>query len=113
MADLRVVIAGVGAAGVACGKILLEAGVAEIVGEDRQGAIWEGRENMHFAKQWFAANTNPDRRQGAVSELLAGADVLIGVDVSGLIDTYDTHRMKTATFVCAMAHHDHEPRPTD
>ena len=42
MADLQVVIAGVGAAGVAISKILLEAGVAEIIGVDRKGAIWDG-----------------------------------------------------------------------
>src|SRR3546814_15139457 len=103
MADLRVVIAGVGAAGVACGKILLEAGVAEIVGADRQGAIWEGRENMNFAKQWFAENTNPDRRKGAVGELLAGADVFIGVAGPGITQPTDTQRPTTAPFAFALA----------
>ncbi|HYJ70721.1 MAG TPA: malic enzyme-like NAD(P)-binding protein, partial [Nocardioidaceae bacterium] len=47
MVDLRVVIAGVGAAGVAISKILLEAGVAEIIGVDRKGAIWEGRDDLN------------------------------------------------------------------
>ena len=111
MSDLRVVIAGVGAAGVACGKILLEAGVAEIVGADRQGAIWEGRENMNFAKQWFAENTNPDRRKGAVGELLAGADVFIGVAGPGIIEPTDLDRMQTDPFVFALANPDPEIRP--
>jgi malate dehydrogenase (oxaloacetate-decarboxylating) len=111
MADLRVVIAGVGAAGVACGKILLEAGVAEIVGADRQGAIWEGRENMNPAKQWFAENTNPDRRKGAVGELLAGADVFIGVAGPGIIEPTDLDRMNTDPFVFALANPDPEIRP--
>jgi len=111
MADLRVVIAGVGAAGVACGKILLEAGVAEIVGADRQGAIWEGRENMNPAKQWFAQNTNRDRRKGAVGELLAGADVFIGVAGPGIIEPTDLDRMNAAPFVFALANPDPEIRP--
>ena len=52
--DIRVVIAGIGAAGVAIGKILINAGVGEIVGTDRQGAIFKGRDNLNFAKEWFA-----------------------------------------------------------
>jgi len=111
MSDLRVVIAGVGAAGVACGKILLEAGVAEIVGADRQGAIYEGRENMNFAKQWFAENTNPDRRKGTVGELLAGTDVFIGVAGPGIIEPTDLDRMRTDPFVFALANPDPEIRP--
>jgi malate dehydrogenase (oxaloacetate-decarboxylating) len=111
MSDLRVVIAGVGAAGVACGKILLEAGVAEIVGADRQGAMWEGRENMNFAKQWFAENTNPDRRKGTVGELLAGTDVFIGVAGPGIIEPTDLDRMRTDPFVFALANPDPEIRP--
>jgi len=111
MSDLRVVIAGVGAAGVACGKILIEAGVAEIVGADRQGAIWEGRENMNPAKQWFAENTNPDRRKGTVGELLAGTDVFIGVAGPGIIEPTDLDRMRTDPFVFALANPDPEIRP--
>jgi malate dehydrogenase (oxaloacetate-decarboxylating) len=111
MGDLRVVIAGVGAAGVACGKILLEAGVAEIIGADRQGAIWEGRENMNIAKQWFAEHTNPDRRKGAVGELLAGSDVFIGVAGPGIIEPTDLDRMNTDPFVFALANPDPEIRP--
>jgi malate dehydrogenase (oxaloacetate-decarboxylating) len=65
MVDLNVVIAGVGAAGVAISKMLMEAGVAHVIGTDRQGAIWDGRTDLNPAKQWFAENTNPDRRQGA------------------------------------------------
>ncbi len=111
MSDLRVVIAGVGAAGVACGKILLEAGVAEIIGADRQGAIWEGRENMNPAKQWFAEHTNRDRRKGAVGELLAGGDVFIGVAGPGIIEPTDLDRMNTDPFVFALANPDPEIRP--
>ena len=113
MSDLRVVIAGVGAAGVACGKILLEAGVAEIIGADRQGAIWEGRDDLNPAKQWFAENTNRDRRKGAVGELLAGGDVFIGVSGPGIIQPTDLDRMNTDPFVFALANPDPEIRPEE
>ena len=111
MVDLRVVIAGVGAAGVACGKILLEAGVAEVVGADRQGAIWEGREGLNPAKQWFAENTNPERRTGKLGELLRGADVFIGVSGPGLITADDLRTMADDPIVFALANPDPEIRP--
>ncbi len=79
MIDLNIVIAGVGAAGVAISKMLLEAGVAHVIGTDRQGAIWDGRTELNPAKQWFAENTNPDRRSGSLREVMVGADVFIGV----------------------------------
>ena len=113
MGDLRVVIAGVGAAGVACGKILLEAGVAEVIGADRKGAIWDGREDLNPAKQWFAENTNRDRRKGAVGELLAGADVFIGVSGPGIIEATDLDRMNKDPFVFALANPDPEIRPEE
>ena len=111
VADLRVVIAGVGAAGVACGKILLEAGVAEVIGADRRGAIWDGRGELNTAKQWFAENTNPERRKGAVGELLAGSDVFIGVSGPGIIEPTDLDRMNADPFVFALANPDPEIRP--
>ena len=51
---------GYGAAGVAIAKILLHAGVPHVIGVDRKGAVWEGRDDLNPAKQWFAENTNPE-----------------------------------------------------
>ena len=113
MSSLRVVVAGVGAAGVACSKILLEAGVAEIIGVDRKGAIWEGRDDLNFAKQWFAENTNPDRREGSLSDVLPGADVFIGVSGPGLITASDLRKMAADPIVFAMANPDPEIRPEE
>src|SRR3954451_12733114 len=70
MVDLNVVIAGVGAAGVAISKIIMEAGVPNVIGADRQGAIFDGRSDLNVAKQWFAENTNPDKRTGDLGGLL-------------------------------------------
>jgi malate dehydrogenase (oxaloacetate-decarboxylating) len=113
MADLNVVIAGVGAAGVAISKILLEAGVPHVIGVDRQGAIWEGREDLNPAKQWFAENTNPDKRTGTLSEVLPGADVFIGVSGPRLLDRDDLKSMATDPIVFAMANPDPEIMPAE
>ena len=106
MGSLRVVIAGVGAAGVAISKILLEAGVAEIIGVDRKGAIWEGRDDLNVAKLWFAEHTNPERREGTLAEVLPGADVFIGVSGPGLITASDLRQMAPDPIVFAMANPD-------
>jgi malate dehydrogenase (oxaloacetate-decarboxylating) len=113
MGSLRVVVAGVGAAGVACSKILLEAGVAEIIGVDRKGAIWEGRDDLNVAKQWFAEHTNAERREGTLSDVLPGADVFIGVSGPGLIDASDLRKMAKDPIVFAMANPDPEIRPEE
>ena len=92
MSDLRVVIAGVGAAGVAISKILISAGVGEIIGVDRKGAIWAGRDDLNVAKLWFAENTNPERRE-ARWPVLPGSDVFIGVSGPGLVTAAELRTM--------------------
>jgi malate dehydrogenase (oxaloacetate-decarboxylating) len=111
--DLRVVIAGIGAAGVAIGKILLNAGVGEVIGTDRQGAIYAGRDNLNFAKEWFANNTNSERREGSLSDVLPGADVFIGVSGPNLVTASDLRKMAPRPIVFAMANPDPEIRPED
>jgi malate dehydrogenase (oxaloacetate-decarboxylating) len=111
MADVRVVIAGVGAAGVACAKILLEAGVPHVIGADRKGSIWHGRDDLNSAKQWFAENTNPDRIKGTLPELLPGADVFIGVSGPGLLQAHDLEPMARDAIIFALANPDPEIRP--
>src|SRR5205814_537286 len=68
--ELRVVVSGVGAAGVACSRMLLAAGVRDLVGVDTAGAIYRGRrERMNPAKEQFARDTNPAGRRGALSDV--------------------------------------------
>ena len=65
MEDIKLVVNGIGAAGVACSKIVMAAGVKNIIGCDTTGAIYQGRkENMNWVKDWYARNTNPDEEQG-------------------------------------------------
>ena len=111
MQDLSIVIAGMGAAGVAIGKILINAGVGEIVGCDRIGAIFLGRDSMNPAKQWFAENTNPSRKEGSISDSMRGADVFIGVSGPDLITASDLRLMAPNPIVFAMANPNPEIRP--
>jgi len=109
--DLSVVIAGMGAAGVAIGKILINAGVGEIVGCDRTGAVYEGRGDLNVAKQWFAEHTNPERKLGTIGDVLRGADVFVGVSGPDLITAADVRTMAPKPIVFAMANPNPEIRP--
>jgi malate dehydrogenase (oxaloacetate-decarboxylating) len=109
--DLSVVIAGIGAAGVAIGKILINAGVGEIVGVDRSGSIYSGRSDLNSAKEWFANNTNPSRKMGTISDVMHGADVFVGVSGPDLITAADLRNMAKDPIVFAMANPNPEIRP--
>ena len=110
--QLKVVVSGTGAAGVACTKMLLAAGVREVIGVDRLGSIYSGREPMDDGvKLWYAAHTNPGRIQGKLSDVIEGADVFLGVSAPGLLTESDVARMNPNPIVFALANPDPEIRP--
>ncbi|MDQ1436990.1 MAG: hypothetical protein QOK43_619 [Acidimicrobiaceae bacterium] len=113
MEDLKVVMAGVGAAGVAITKILLQAGVPNVIGVDRKGAIYEGRADLDASKQWFAEHTNPEARRGSLHEVMPGADVFVGVSGPGLLLRDDLRVMHSDPIVFALANPDPEITPED
>jgi malate dehydrogenase (oxaloacetate-decarboxylating) len=114
MADIKIVVNGVGAAGVACSKIVMAAGAKNLIGCDRSGAIYRGRsENMNWVKDWYAQNTNPDNEQGTVHEVIAGADVFFGLSEPGLITVADLQRMAAGPIVFAMANPTPEIMPEE
>jgi malate dehydrogenase (oxaloacetate-decarboxylating) len=114
MSDVKVVVNGVGAAGVACTKIIMAAGVKNIVGCDQTGALYRGRrEHMNWMKDWYAQNTNPNEEQGTVHEVIKGADVFFGLSVPGVIDAEDVQRMAEKPIVFAMANPVPEIMPED
>ncbi|WP_448615811.1 NAD(P)-dependent malic enzyme [Modestobacter sp. URMC 112] len=78
-ADLRVVIAGAGAAGVATAKILLGAGVGDLAVADSRGVLHTGRDDLTPVKQWLADNTNSSGYAGTMTGALEGADVYVGL----------------------------------
>jgi malate dehydrogenase (oxaloacetate-decarboxylating) len=114
MADLKVVVSGVGAAGVACSKILLAAGVSNLIGFDRLGAIYKGRtENMNYMKNWFAENSNPHGFKGTIREALDGADLYLGLSGPGTIEAEDLKKMNRDAIVFAMANPTPEIMPEE
>ncbi|WP_045223645.1 NAD-dependent malic enzyme [Methyloterricola oryzae] len=102
--SLKVVVNGVGAAGVACSKIILAAGVRNVIGCDREGAIYAGRkEDMNDSKIWYAENTNPFGERGRVHHVLKGADVFLGLSGPGVLTAADLKNMAMDPIVFAMA----------
>jgi malate dehydrogenase (oxaloacetate-decarboxylating) len=79
LGDLRVVVSGAGAAGVACTKILLDAGVGELVVADSRGVLHAGRGDLTASKQWLVENTNQSGYAGTMVAAMAGADVYLGL----------------------------------
>ena len=113
MDRVSVVISGVGAAGVAVARMLIDAGVTEIVGVDSKGAVHEGRDDLNPAKRWFAENTNPHGKSGSITDVLVSADVFIGVSAPDLLTSDDLRTMATDPIVFAMANPDPEIRPEE
>src|SRR6267378_3126646 len=114
MSDLKVVVNGVGAAGVACTKIIMAAGVKNVIGCDQLGAIYEGRrEHMNWVKDWYSRNTNPNREQGSVHDVIKGADVFLGLSVPGVIGVEDLKQMAEKPIVFAMANPTPEIMPEE
>ena len=103
LAKLRVVISGAGAAGTAVAKLLLVAGVRDVVVLDRKGAIYRGRAGLSDVKAALAMVTNPRKVKGALQDALTGADVLIGVSGPGLATAADIRLMAPRAIVFALA----------
>ena len=101
---VRVVINGAGAAAIAICKLLLAAGVKDVTLCDRSGAIYAGREKgMNAVKEEMARVTNLQKRAGSLAEVLAGADVFIGVSAPGAVTTemVQTMNRDAILFACA------------
>ena len=114
MDEIKLVVNGVGAAGVACTKIVLAAGLRNVIGCDQKGALYRGRtENMNPVKEWYAANTNPNGEQGTLGDVIKGADVFFGLSVPGVLTAEDVQRMAAKPIVFAMANPTPEIMPED
>jgi malate dehydrogenase (oxaloacetate-decarboxylating) len=112
--DMKIVVAGVGASGVACSKIFLNAGARNIIGVDRIGAIYKGRkQGMNFMKDWYAAHTNPFNEKGKLTDVMAGADLFLGLAGPGLITVDDLKKMAKDPLVFAMANPEPEIHPEE
>ncbi|MDQ0492963.1 NAD-dependent malic enzyme [Paenibacillus brasilensis] len=103
LSEVKIVVCGIGAAGVACSKILLSAGAVNIIGVDRHGAITADETYENSMWNWYAQHTNPERLSGSLPEVLKDADVFIGLSAGGLLQREDVKRMNEAPVLFTMA----------
>jgi malate dehydrogenase (oxaloacetate-decarboxylating) len=118
MEDLDVLVVGLGAAGIAVTKILLEAGVERIVGCDSKGALSTERADyqdgsMTAIKRWYAEFTNPDKRQGAPADVIEGADLFVGLSGAKVMPPQALEKMAEDAMVFAMANPTPEVTPEE
>jgi malate dehydrogenase (oxaloacetate-decarboxylating) len=116
--ELRVLVVGLGAAGVAVTKMMLASGVTHVVGCDRSGALSTEREDylageMSEIKRWYAENSNPDKVSGQPDEAIEGMDLFIGVSGPGIIEAESLAKMNDDAIVFAMANPNPEVMPED
>jgi malate dehydrogenase (oxaloacetate-decarboxylating) len=115
---LRVLVTGLGAAGVAVTKILMQAGVRDIVGADSKGIVSTTRQDyvdgsMNAIKRWYAQATNPDALTGAPADALEGADLFIGLSGARIFPAEELRKMNDDAMVFAMANPTPEVSPEE
>jgi malate dehydrogenase (oxaloacetate-decarboxylating) len=110
IADQRVVVSGAGAAGIACAKILLAAGIGDVTLVDSRGIIHSGRAGLNPVKEEIAETTNHAGLRGGIAEALAGADVFVGVSSSTVPEEL-VASMAPDSIVFALSNPDPEVHP--
>ncbi|MBC6447190.1 NAD-dependent malic enzyme [Actinokineospora xionganensis] len=113
MADTKIVVCGVGAAGSAIIRLLLRRGPADIVAVDVDGIVHSGRGDGDENLKWVAANTNRDNKTGNLHDALVGADVFIGVSAPNLFGADQVATMAADPVVFALANPDPEIDPLE
>ena len=112
--DVRIVMNGAGAAAISIARLLLKAGFKNITLCDRKGAIYEGRaEGMNAVKEEMSKVTNLDKKSGSLADMLAGADVFIGVSAPGAVTTEMVKTMAEDAIIFACANPTPESFPEE
>ena len=112
--DVRIVINGAGAAAVSITKLLLSAGAGDVTLCDRKGAIYAGRsDGMNWIKEEMAQVTNPEKRTGSLADVLAGADMFIGVSAPDAVTKEMVQTMNAGAVIFACANPTPEIFPDD
>ena len=101
--EVKIVTSGAGAAAITIVKLLLSSGYKNIVMCDRKGAIYEGREGLNWIKEEMAKETNLEKRQGSLADMLVGADIFIGVSAPGQVTTEMVKTMNKDAIIFACA----------
>ena len=110
---IKVIVSGAGAAGIACTKMIMHLGVKNLIVCDSKGAIHSKRTNLNPSKNWLAENSNPEKVSGALKEVIAGADVFLGVSAPNIIGQKDVKNMAKDPIVFAMSNPDPEISPEE
>ncbi|MCH4419544.1 NAD(P)-dependent malic enzyme [Staphylococcus haemolyticus] len=114
LSDIKVVLNGAGAAGIAIVKLLDSYGVRNMIMCDSKGAIFEGRSyGMNDTKDYVAKFTNKDKIEGSLQDVIKDADVFIGVSVANLLSKDMVKSMADDAIIFAMANPDPEIKPND
>lgn len=114
LSDIKVVLNGAGAAGIAIVKLLYSYGVRDMIMCDSKGAIYEGRQHgMNDTKAYVANWTNKDKIDGSLEEVIKDADVFIGVSVADLLTKDMVKSMAEDPIIFAMANPNPEIKPDD
>ena len=111
--EVRIVTSGAGAAAVAIVKLLMSAGAKHVTMCDRKGAIYQGREGLNWIKEEMAQVTNLEKKSGSLADVIAGADVFIGVSVPGTVTTDMVRTMNRDAILFACANPTPEIFPED
>ena len=111
LSAVRLVLAGVGAAGVAIIRMLTTEGVGEVLACDREGILHRGQTGLNPSQAWVVEHSNPDNRTGTLVDALAGADVFIGVSAPNILAPADLAAMAGDAIVFALANPDPEVDP--
>jgi malate dehydrogenase (oxaloacetate-decarboxylating) len=118
LADLRVLVIGLGAAGVAVTKILMQAGVRHVIGADSRGVVSTARADyqdgtMPAVKRWYAEASNPERLGGTPASVIDGMDLLVGLSGAKVFPAEALARMNKDAMVFAMANPTPEVSPEE
>jgi len=111
--EISVVVNGSGASGIAVTRLLMAMGLRRVILCDRKGAIYEGREDLNAEKMEMAKISNLDKKKGSLKDVIAGADVFIGLSAPGMVTKDMAKSMAEDAIIFAMANPTPEIMPDE
>ena len=112
IADCKIVMSGVGAAGTAVARLLVASGAKNIIGFDKDGLVKEHKDGDDLVRSWFVDNCSPGSFSGDIHEAIKGADIFIGVSAPNILSESDVKSMAKDSIVFALANPDPEIDPS-
>lgn len=113
ISEVQIVVNGAGASAIAVTKLLMAMGLKKVILCDTKGAIYEGRDNLNPVKEEMAKITNFDKKKGLLKDVIAGADVFIGLSAAGMVTKEMVKTMAKDPIIFAMANPTPEIMPEE